>query len=121
LPNAPLYTKYVKKRDEYRVFVVGGEAVRVTQKRGRTGTESDFRIRSANNGWVFCQENVDCPPAVRLAGVQAVQVLGLDFGAADVGFNEHYDMPCVYEVNTAFGMEGTTLQVVSDAIKEMYR
>ncbi len=120
VPACPLYTKYIKKRDEYRVFVVGGRAVRVTAKRSRRGAESDYAIRNAANGWVFCQDEVSAPDCVVRAGLDAVRILGLDFGAADVGYNAHYDAACVYEVNTAFGLEGTTLSVVADAIKQEY-
>ena len=116
LPRLPLYTKYVKKRDEYRVFVVDGECVRVTQKRRRRGVDADGQVRNASNGWVYCQDAVDAPSSVVDAGTGAVLVLGLDFGAADVGYNAHYDAACVYEVNTAFGLEGTTLKVVANAI-----
>ena len=43
------------------------------------------------------------------AGIRAVGCLGLDFGAADIGWNSHDGEPSVYEVNTAPGLEGTTL------------
>jgi hypothetical protein len=36
--------------------------------------------------------------------------LHLDFGAVDVGWNEHHGEATIYEVNTAPGLEGTTLE-----------
>ena len=120
IPPAPLYTKYVKKRDEYRVFVVNGKVIRITQKRSRRGDPADYQVRNSANGWVFCQDGVVAPAAVHRAGRDAVRVLGLDFGAADVGYNAHYEEACVYEVNTAFGLEGTTLTTFADAIRSEY-
>jgi glutathione synthase/RimK-type ligase-like ATP-grasp enzyme len=123
LPRAPLYTLYVKKRDEYRVFVVNGRVIRITQKRRRRSVENstvDYRVRNAGNGWVYCQEDCDPPESVGQAGAMAVSVLGLDFGAVDIGYNAHYNEPCVYEVNTAFGLEGTTLTTFAQALREEY-
>lgn len=120
LPDLPLYTKYVKKRDEYRVFVVNDTVIRITQKRSRRGNDPDYRIRNASNGWVYCHEGVVTPQVVHWAGREAVRVLGLDFGAVDVGYNAHYKTACVYEVNTAFGLEGTTLEVFANALEANY-
>lgn len=110
--DAPLYTKYVKKADEYRVHVFGGEVLDVQQKRKRQevpNDEVDYQIRNLAGGWVFCRDNVDCPDSVRELAVSAVRALGLDFGAVDIGFNRHDGIGYVFEVNTAPGVEGTTL------------
>jgi glutathione synthase/RimK-type ligase-like ATP-grasp enzyme len=47
----------------------------------------------------------------------AVQALGLDFGAADVGFNNN--KASVYEVNTACGLMGKTLEAYAEAIRHV--
>lgn len=120
---APLYTKYVKKADEYRVHVFQGRVLDIQQKRKRQEVNNDdvnYQIRNADNGWVYCRENVDCPPSVTDAAVNAVAALGLDFGAVDVGYNQHSALPCVYEVNTAPGLEGTTLDRYYYALLEAY-
>ena len=58
LNNCPLYVKYIKKSQEYRVHVFNGEVIDAAQKRVREGsTENDFQIRSYRNGWVFCRDN----------------------------------------------------------------
>lgn len=119
LPRAPLYTKYVKKADEYRVHVVAGQVVDVAQKKKRREVDNDdvdYQIRNACKGWVFCREAVVAPDCVRDAAVAAVRALGLDFGAADVGYNAKRDEACVYEVNTAPGVEGTTLERYKEAL-----
>lgn len=111
LPPAPLYTKYFKKRDEYRVHVGAGTILCVQQKRVRRDMadgERDFRVRNHNNGFVFCTGDVQPPVVVSDAAVAAVNALGLDFGAVDVGYNVHHDRAAVFEVNTAPGLEGST-------------
>ena len=49
----------------------------------------------------------------------AIKALGLDFGAVDIIYNEAEDQHYVLEVNTAPGLEGTTLQKYTEAILEM--
>ncbi len=113
LVNAPMYTKYVKKADEYRVHVFDGEVIDIQQKRRRqelSRHEVDFQIRNTDSGWVFCRDDVDCPDGVRSTAVSAVSALRLDFGAVDIGYNRHQGAATVYEVNTAPGLEGTTLE-----------
>ena len=122
VPNAPLYTQYTKKAEEYRVHVVDGQVIDVAQKRKRREVDNDdvnYQIRNAHNGWVYCRDEVDPPQCVTDAGIAAVDALGLDFGAADIGFNQHTQTPCVYEVNTAPGVEGTTLDRYKAAFHRM--
>jgi len=121
LVAAPLYTQYVKKADEYRVHVFDGEVIDVQQKRKRQevpNEEVDYQIRNASSGWVFCRDGVECPESVRSTAIRAVSVLGLDFGAVDVGYNRHNSVESVYEVNTAPGLEGTTLDLYYEAIQK---
>lgn len=122
LPVAPLYTLYTKKADEYRVHVVDGVPMSTQIKRRRRGVEQLSRqIRNHNNGWVYCREAVTPPDSVLSAAVAAVDALGLDFGAVDIGYNRHYEQPCVYEVNTAPGLEGSTLNEYAGAFAELVR
>jgi hypothetical protein len=109
---APLYTRYVPKFDEYRVHVWNGSVVDVQQKRRRRGDEQGLEghIRSAAEGWVFCRGELDCPRVVTVEAQKAVEALNLDFGAADVGYTRNRDRATVYEVNTAPGLQGTTLE-----------
>lgn len=120
LPQAPLYTEYVKKADEYRVHVVDGEVIDVQQKRRRRDYDREIhnQIRNCENGWVYCREEVNCPEVVSDAGRRAVRALGLHFGAADLGFNRHYQAATCYEVNTAPGLEGTTVRRYAGALDD---
>ena len=118
--DAPLYTKYIKKADEYRIHVFDGRVIDVQQKRKRRSIpneEIDYQIRNTAGGWVYCRDNVDCPTSCNDLAIRAVAALGLDFGAVDIGYNRHDKSPCVYEVNTAPGLEGTTLTKYREAIE----
>lgn len=111
LVHAPLYTKYVKKKDEYRVHVFAGNIIDVTKKRLRNGLggQPDYKVRNFQGGWIYAREGIDPPPDVLIQAQQAVLALGLDFGAVDIGWNEHRQQALVYEVNSAPGLVGTTL------------
>lgn len=117
LVDAPLYTKYVKKMSEFRVHVFSNEVIHVQEKRRRADAEEvDNQIRNHDNGWVFCVQNVEPPADVITQALAAVAASGLDFGAVDVIYNQHYDQAYVLEINTAPGLEGTTVEKYADAI-----
>lgn len=118
--NAPLYTKYIKKKKEFRVHVFNGKVIDVQEKRRSSASpDSSFLIRNHANGFVFCRDDIIEPSDLRETGLNAVAALGLDFGAVDIVYNEHYDKCYALEVNSAPGLEGTTLQIYTDTIKEL--
>jgi len=49
------------------------------------------------------------PEDIFLQSTLAVNCLGLDFGAVDIIYNQKKDVSFVLEVNTAPGLEGSTL------------
>lgn len=116
--HAPLYTMYMKKKHEYRVHVFNGEVLDIQHKRKRRGDDgTNFKIRNHAGGWVFARGDIVNPhPDVISQSLAAVEALGLDFGAVDVGWNEHNQLATVYEVNCAPGIEGTTLAKYTRAI-----
>lgn len=108
----PLYVKYIKKQSEYRVHVFDGGVIDVQQKRRRIGIANeavDFKVRSHDNGWVFCRSNIEEPNELREQAIKAVEALGLTFGAVDIIYNSYQNKCYVLEVNTACGMENTTV------------
>lgn len=118
--DAPLYTKYFKKKREYRVHVFGGEVLDVQEKRKRLSEESaDFRVRNHAGGFVFCREGVEPPQCVLDASIDAVCAHELYFGAVDIGYNERQDTCAVFEVNTAPALEGTTLERYCEAFRRL--
>jgi predicted ATP-grasp superfamily ATP-dependent carboligase len=120
LVSAPLYVKYFKKSFEYRVHVFNGKVIDYVQKKKRSGlVEGSYNkyIRSHNNGWVFCRNNIAMTSVMEELAINAVKCLGLDFGAVDIVVKSNGEMK-VLEVNTAPSMMGQTLISYSNAIKE---
>lgn len=118
LVQAPLYTRYVKKKHEYRVHVLNGEVIDVQQKRKRKGFEGerDTKVRNLANGYVFCRDNIVEPPDLRGIAIKATASLGYALGAVDIAFNERNNRLVVLEVNANPGMQGTTLEKYANAI-----
>lgn len=120
LVDAPLYVKYFKKKDEYRVHVFNDKVIDIQRKARRLGAENvNWRVRNHANGFIYARENVNPPPCVVSAAEESMKPLGLTFGAVDVLYNEHKDKAVVLEVNTAPGLTGTTLQNYLQAFKEI--
>jgi glutathione synthase/RimK-type ligase-like ATP-grasp enzyme len=117
----PLYTKYKKKQHEFRVHVFKGEVIDVVQKKKRKGLgDVHSKIRSHGNGWVFCRENIVEPNGLRDQAVRAVGACALPFGAVDVIWNAHENKCYVLEVNSAPGIEGTSLnRYLTAFVKDM--
>lgn len=117
LPDAPLYTAYIRKDAEYRLHVVCGKVVAVQQKRRESEAEqtADQKlIRNHGNGWVFAVNKVvfrddNQRKACEDASVSAVAALGLDFGAVDLVVAAKTGSPYVLEINTAPGIESPTI------------
>ena len=119
--NAPLYTRYVPKKKEFRVHIAFGTVIDAARKALDTermkDQEVDWRIRNYSRGFIFTRD-IDAdgreimhrlPHDVIHQATMAVSCLQLDFGAVDVIWNEAQKKAYVLEVNTAPGIEGTTL------------
>ena len=113
--DCQLYTKYIPKRNEYRVHVFSvGQDTYFTQRKARSSDvpddEVDWRIRNHQNGFIFAfKEDHPVPKQVLVAAKKAVRFYGLDFGAVDIVWNERSSTAYVLEINTAPGLENTTL------------
>jgi len=114
------YTKYIRKQREFRFHVYQGRVIRVLEKLKRRGHDDANKfIRSHLNGWVFASNHLTERPApapLYDLAIRAVAALGLDFGGVDIGWNERTG-GFVLEVNTAPGLEGTTVGAYASAIK----
>lgn len=121
--NARLFTKYVKKAQEFRVFIVGQSAVFAYRKGLATDVAEEnrqFFVRTHATGWNFCDIDLSqVPPDVINQSVQAVRALGLDYAAVDIGWNAHREEATVFEVNTAPGIQGTSVQRFGDALLQL--
>lgn len=122
LINAPLYTVKTKHKDEYRVHVFKGEAIDVQKKKRKlSGTSISNGIRNHASGWVYGRLDIDPPSELVDISIKAVETLGLDFGAVDIGHRLIDNKFFVFEVNTAPGIEGSTLDKYAKAIYNYYR
>lgn len=133
LVDAPLYVKYEKKKEEYRVhlgrvFIEGGAelpvfetaVIAVQRKARRNDYENpDWKVRAHSNGFNFVRTDVVVPACVGDAAVKAFKALNLDFGAVDVIYNEHKEKAYVLEINTAPGLEGQTISDYANYFKSV--
>ena len=116
LPDVPLYTKRVPAKHEYRVHVFADQVIDIQQKRKRNGVEGNKYIKNHSNGYVYARSDLNVPEVIPILGLAAVKALGLDIGAVDIGYVERTNTAVVYEVNTAPGLYGTTLNKYAEAI-----
>jgi len=120
LVDAPLYTKYIKKKDEYRVHIIRSpdpdpdvtqfKAFFIQRKAKKSGvTNPNWKVRNLAGGFSFKEVNYnDVPTCVIAEAYKAMYALNLDFGGVDVIYNEKTDAAYVLEINTACGLEERT-------------
>lgn len=117
LVDAPLYTQYVSKKNEYRVHLSvfredQSAAIFDFQEKAKSldADNANFKIRNLENGFIFKRQGVKLPDDVMKQAKAAFVASGLNFGAVDVIWNAKAEKAYVLEINTAPGLEGTTLQ-----------
>jgi len=119
--RAPLYTKYIPKKEEYRLHVVKGAVIdsqRKTLRKERAEQGNvNWRIRNLDNGFVYQREGTNPPKDAIDKAVRAVRSCGLDFGAVDIVVHSKTGVAYVLEVNTAPGLQGTTFENYAKAFK----
>lgn len=132
--QAPLYTKYIKKEQEYRVhcfavrqpqnadgsFTTSYRVIDIQRKIKRPDFEGtpNWRIRNHANGFVYVRNDVHPPEDVSRQALQAFDASGLDFGAVDVIYNQKQGKAYVLEINTAPGITGRSVEIYSKAFSE---
>lgn len=118
LVPAPLYVKYIPKKQEYRIHVgkVAGTDITETiaiQRKARIhsvpDSDVDWNIRNRSNGFTFARATAEPAKRVTDAARRALEIVGLDFGAVDVIDNERKQKAYVLEINSAPGLEGATV------------
>lgn len=127
LVPAPLYVKYIKKSQEYRVHLVDDieeatpRTFLIQRKARRTDvpdSDVNWQVRNFGNGFTYARDGFETPPEVIEAAKQAMGCPHLDFGAFDVIWNEHYKKAYVLEVNTAPGLAGSTVNDYAKMIQD---
>lgn len=128
LPDAPLYTQAVENNGEYRVHVFGGEVI-LYQKKSRkvnedgeveTAEGEDSLVRNLASNWVYRVGNLRRLERVEELAKNAIDALGLDFGAVDIIKDENGEV-YVLEVNTAVGLGNeSTIEAYTEAFNQLY-
>ncbi len=117
---AKLYVEYIKKVDEYRIHVIGQQIVIIQRKARRKDVpdnEVNWQVRNHRNGFIFARSDVNPPQAVLDEAIKAIAALGLDFGAVDIVWNKDKTAAYVLEVNTAPGLEGSSLNDYAEGFR----
>lgn len=122
LPEAPLYTKYIKKKQEYRIHFVGSTDNCFIQRKVRKFSciNPNWKIRNRKGGFAFANnpDNIgDIPEDVLVQAVRYWNSCNLDFCAIDIIWNEQQQKAYILEVNTAPGLSGKTLEFYINSFK----
>ncbi len=130
--DAPLYTQYIRKVWEYRVHVAFSKVIYIQQKRRLTSEQLEARginnrnkyIRNLANGYIFSSNldhasDSDVASDLRIESLISIDALGLDFGAVDLIVTSD-EKVYVLEVNSAPGLEGSTLDAYVSAFQEFF-
>jgi len=116
------YVKYVKKEREFRYHVFNSKIIFIQEKLRKKGIKNvDKYIRSHGRGWCFAHKHlVDNPPPIfgQEVAINSVALLYLHFGAVDVGWSNEHGFT-VFEVNTAPGIENTSLDAYVNAFNTL--
>lgn len=118
--KAPLYTRYVKKKDEYRVHYTKKNGTFLIQRKAMKKEfegEVNHRIRNLAGGYIYSRNDIVPPDDVLVQADRLRAALSLDFGAIDLIYNEKKKEAYVLEVNTAPGLEGSTVDDYCQALK----
>lgn len=122
--GAEYFVARYRKTREYRVHVVSGMVLFVQEKIG----DKRHDVWNKDNGFTFkvVPQNEWRKEIVEPA-IQAVNALGLDFGAVDVLSDPDYNLlgrrppiAVVCEVNTAPALEGYSLEKYSEYFQSIY-
>lgn len=121
---APLYTKGIHQVEgEYRVHIFKGQVIDYVKKMRMNSSRIEAEeithnplIRNHANSYIFGRDGVSICPEVSRVAIEAIEDLQLDFGAVDVVKSSYSGKGFVLEVNTAPGLEGSTVTSYANAI-----
>lgn len=120
--DAKLYVQYIKKEREYRLHVFRDEVFFVQRKARALDVPDDevnWKVRNHANGFIYANQNIELPDVAKEMAVEAIQTLGLDFGAVDMIYNARQNKFYVLEINTAPGLQGSTLEAYVKKFQEL--
>ena len=121
MPYAPLYTKYKKKTDEYRVHFYHEDLIKFARKGRKLDVpdeEVNWKVRNLEGGFFYALSTFEEMPKEVIAACQDyANNTTLDFGAIDVIYHKPSDCAYILEVNTAPGLSGSTIEAYAEALK----
>lgn len=113
----PLFTKGIISPAEYRVHVFNNKVIDVTLKKKVNGSEANPLVRNYTTNWIFAREDIYIPKVITTWARYAINRMRLNFGAVDILYKN--GLAFVLEINTAPGMQGTTLDRYVKEFKEI--
>lgn len=118
LVDAQLYVEGITgAREEYRVHVMDGKVIDFAKKLKKKDTEIIDGVRNHHNGWIYARKDINLSDLAEEVSIGACKAVGLDFGAVDIITKG--DKVYVLEINTAPGLEGTTIERYATAIQQL--
>ena len=120
IPEAKLYTKFVRAVKEFRLNILGTNVVSCQRKvrlDDHTGIFNDD-IKTSFNGYGFKWVTQNVPDQVKTASIAAIQALQLDFGGVDVIWDG--TRAWVLEVNTAPELTPKSANALAEALIREY-
>lgn len=116
--DAKLYTRYIPKSLEFRIYIVAGKMVDFAQKMRKTDEEpKNWKIRSRDNGFVYVfKEPTVLPDVCVQEALKANDCVGLDFSGVDVVYGSRDKKAYVLEVNSAPWLYQQTAKKMSEAL-----
>lgn len=103
---APLYTKEIIG-NEYRIHIFNGSCIDYQKKMKRNEAQSNDKIKNLDNGWVYTRNNLRTINENIELAMKTIKAMELDFGAVEIIRADYKSY--ILEVNSAPGLEGTTL------------
>lgn len=123
LEKGDFYTEFTPMDDEFRVHVIKGLVVRIGKKVPRT-SNYNLRFRSWNAGWRIAYSvdwrTDELVTLLRGTARRAISAVDYDFGAVDIGIRSHDKRAVVFEVNSAPGLEGGTIERYAEKFMEVH-
>lgn len=127
IPQAPLYTLCIQNDGEYRVHVFQGDVILYQKKSRRVGEDgevevaegADTDVRNLASNWIYRTGNLEPLERVEDLAIEAIEALGLDFGAVDIIKDEEGNV-YVLEVNCAPGLgNADSLEAYTNAFNNL--
>lgn len=121
--RAKLYVLYIPKKYEYRVHVVRDEVIDVRRKAMNPDHAGPYnhQIRNHANGFIYAIDmGHEVNPKVTQLALEIIDLMGLDFGAVDIIWNDSRQRAYALEINCAPGLEGRTVESYANAFNKLY-